>query len=691
MDTLVLAEKPSVARDLARVLGANKKGEGCLMGSGYIVTWALGHLVTLKEPDELDPKYKRWQRETLPILPGRLETKVIPKTRAQFSLIRNWMRSPDVSDVICATDSGREGELIFRYIYERAGCKKPVRRLWISSMTDEAIRKGLDALRPAEDYDALYRSARCRADADWLIGMNATRAYTLRYGVLLSIGRVQTPTLAMLVRRRQEIDRFKPEQYYTVRADFGDYSGVYQDVEGTRRIATREEAEQIAARDEKKAARVEEVVQEQKAERPPLLYDLTGLQRDANARFGFTAKHTLEIAQKLYEERKLLTYPRTDSNHLGTDMQEVVQKTLAAYDGPLAEVGQRALSYGIPKTPRVFDDAKLSDHHAIIPTGKPTQHLALAEDERKLYTMVATRLAAAFYPNYRYCAVRVITQVGEDRYLSTGRVVLDKGWKALYADDRKAKEKEGEEPLPQLTEGDVRSCRRATVREEATKPPKEMTDASLLACMEHAGREVQDEELRQELRDLALGTPATRAAILERLIEVGYVRRKGKILTATEKGVRLIEVVPPEISSAETTGRWEKALAEIARGAQKEPAFRSGIARMAAFLVQSADAGKPVSFPEETKKRAGKRRARPALGVCPLCKTGKVAENTKSFYCTRFQEGCSFQVWKDAFQRQGGPEITAKLIELCLQRGEVRGSTGTLILRDGKLTYRPKE
>ena len=388
MGTLVVAEKPSVARDIARVLGASQKGESCLTGGGYTVTWALGHLVTLKEPQELDERYKRWKAADLPILPERMETKVIPKTKKQFSAVKRLMNDAQISDVICATDSGREGELIFRYIYEKAGCTKPVRRLWISSMTDEAIRAGFDALRPASDYDALYASARCRAEADWLIGMNATRAYTLRYDALLSVGRVQTPTLSMLVRRRQEIDSFVPQTYYTVRADFGDYKGVYIGETGERRIDRREQAEAVAARVKGRTATVEQAERERKTELPPLLYDLMALQREANAQYGFTAKKTLSLAQKLYEERKLLTYPRTDSRYLSCDMVGKVQKTLDSYDGALEALGKEALGFGVGPTRRVFDDAKLTDHHAIIPTGRRAAGMALSEDDRVAHAFV---------------------------------------------------------------------------------------------------------------------------------------------------------------------------------------------------------------------------------------------------------------------------------------------------------------
>ena len=692
MQTLVVAEKPSVARDIARVLGAKDKGENCLIGSGYAVTWALGHLVTLKEPQELDERYTRWRAEDLPILPEKMETKVIKKTKSQFLAVKKLMNDKETQDIICATDSGREGELIFRYIYEQAGCKKPVRRLWISSMTDEAIRAGFDSLRPSADYDALYASARCRADADWLIGMNATRAYTIRYGVLLSIGRVQTPTLSMIVKRRKEIDAFVPKLFYTVRADFGDYQGVYIDKKGERKLETEEAAQQIARRVSGQTAQVTQSTKEHKSVWPPLLYDLTTLQREANAQLGFTAKKTLATAQKLYEQHKLLTYPRTDSRYLSHDMLGKVQSTLERYDGALKPIGEQALAYGVRMTKRVFDDAKLTDHHAIIPTGKRAENLTA--DERKLYEMVARRLAAVFYPNYEYDALRVVTTCGEDDFLSTGKAVTQEGWKAVYGGDetrerRKKKTDDDEQRLPALAVGDERRCENAQVVRDQTKPPKEYNDASILLDMEHAGRQIEDEEIREQMKDCALGTPATRAAIIERLIDVGYVQRSGKTLVATEKGVHLIEAVPPEIASPETTGRWERALAEIARGSDGEARFRQGIARLAAFLVQNASSAPDVAFAKE--ERRGKKRV-PTLGVaCPVCGQGKVAENSKGFYCTRFREGCKFTIWKDALTRVGGPMLNAKLLKLCMEKKDVRGSTGTIHYDAGQIRFSPGE
>ena len=672
MHTLVVAEKPSVARDIARVLGADSRGESCLLGNGWVVTWAIGHLVTLKEPQELDERYAKWRAQDLPILPEKMETKVIRKTAAQYKVVKNLMNDDKTQRIVCATDSGREGELIFRYIYEQAKCTKPVDRLWISSMTDEAIRAGFEALRPMSDYDALYRSARCRADADWLIGMNATRAYTLRYNVLLSIGRVQTPTLSMLVHRRKEIDSFVPETYYTVRADFGDYQGVYVSPKGEKRLQSREEAEALAERVKGRQGAVVSAQSEHKTERPPLLYDLTTLQREANAQLGFTAKKTLATAQKLYEQHKLITYPRTDSRFLSHDMLAKVQKTLGAYDVGLEEIGQNALAFGVSLRPRVFDDAKVTDHHAIVPTGKSAARANLSPDERGLYEMVARRLAAVFYPDHEYDALRVVTRVDADDFLSTGKSVTREGWKEVYRKQaeekaRRRKQDSEEQALPPLAVGDQRTCRKALAKEEQTKPPKEHNDASILREMEHAGRQIEDEALREQMKDCALGTPATRAAIIE----------------------RLIEAVPPEIASPETTGRWEKALSAIARGSDGEARFREGIARLAAFLVQHASGAPDVAFEKEERRGKGARKPRDMGIPCPLCGKGKMAENTKSFYCTRYRDGCKFTIWKDTLVRNGGPMLDAKLMKLCAEKEDVRGSTGVIHYEKGAIRFSP--
>ena len=696
-DTLVVAEKPSVARDIARVLGARTGVDGFLQGNGYIVTWAIGHLVSLKEPEELDERYKRWRMGDLPILPDHMELKVLPKTRKQFTVVKRLMNGKETDSIICATDSGREGELIFRYIYRMAGCKKPFQRLWISSMTDEAIRGGFASLRPGSDYDALYQSARCRSEADWLVGMNASRAFTLRYNVLLSVGRVQTPTLKLLVQRRKEIDSFHPEPYYLVQANFGDYQGTWFDHQKAgfeKKIPSQEQAKEIAQKIKGQPARVLSVTQEEKKEAPPQLYDLTTLQREASNQLGFTADKTLKTAQSLYEKHKLITYPRTDSRYLSHDMGPSVQKAWAAAPQPLADFAAPLLEKPVPMPKRIFDDAKLTDHHAIIPTGKRMKPESLSADEARLFDLIARRVIAAFYPPYVYNATRVVTESMGERFVSGGVSVVQEGFKALYRDTGRKTKKEEEAQLPALHQGDERTVVKTQVKNEQTKPPKEHTDASLLSEMEYAGRKFEDEELREQMRGCSLGTPATRAAIIERLISVGYAKRKGRQIMATEKGVRLIEAVPADIASPETTGRWEMALEKIAQGNGDQERFLEGIRRLSAFLVEYAGQKAPdVPFEKEERRGKGRRRASNQMNLpCPLCGKGRVTENSKAFGCSRWQEGCGFTLWKNAVTGVGGPELNQKIIKALLTStdGSVRGSTGTLHYRNGMVVFTKK-
>jgi len=696
---VVVAEKPSVGRDIARVLKCSQRGEGFLRGEEYIVTWAVGHLVTLCEPDELDEKYKRWRMEDLPILPEHIPTKVISKTRSQFSVIKKLMNDSETEKIICATDAGREGELIFRLIYEKAKCNRPVDRLWISSMTDEAIREGFAGLKSAREYDGLYRSAQCRSQADWLVGMNASRAFTLRFDALLSIGRVQTPTLAILVKRHHEIAGFKPEEYYTVTAQFGDYSGQWfdekaEDEKKAQRIPTKEQADQIAKAVKGKAARVKSVSAERKKEMPPQLYDLTSLQREANKKLGFTADKTLKVAQELYEKWKAITYPRTDSRYLPMDMLGRTKQTLQKLPGeykPLVEGIPWKEDGKLPISRRIFDNAKVSDHHAIIPTPQTAPVDKLPQDAARLFDMIARRSIAVFYPAHEYDAIRVITQCQGHAFKSTGRVVMVNGWKDVYPSD----EKEGD-ALPNLKEGDGRTVEKASVKKEATKPPSPHTDASLLAAMENAGRELEDEALREQMKGSGLGTPATRAAIIERLIQVGYAARRGRALTATEKGVSLIAIAPDEIASPETTGKWELALDRIAKGQGDAQRFMQGICSLTNFLIGYArDTKTEAVFPEEMRRKGkggkGKAAANTVPGVkCPLC--GKpVQQNSKAFGCSAWREGCHFTLWKNALVRGGGPELNEKLVALLLEKGTVRGSTGVISLSDGMLSFTPRD
>lgn len=700
---VVLAEKPSVGRDIARVIGCTTRGDGCLIGEQYIVTWAVGHLVTLAEPDEMDEKYKKWSFSTLPILPETIPLKVISATKSQFSTVKKLINDKETDSLICATDAGREGELIFRYIYEKAGCKKPFRRLWISSMTDEAIREGFQSIRPGNDYDGLYESARCRSKADWLVGMNASRAFTLKYDALLSVGRVQTPTLAILVKRRKEIENFKPEGFCTVTADFGDYRGVYfyEKLEPDTHLKTKAEAETIAAAVKGKTGTVTQAETIRKKEWPPQLYDLTSLQRDANRLLGFTADKTLKTAQSLYETHKALTYPRTDSRYLPPDMIPRVVQTMKLLPENYQKYVPGALPGGkLPVSKRTIDASKVTDHHAILPTSRKADVSRFSEDERNLYDLVARRMLAAFYPVCEYDATKVITTVGDHSFRTNGRVTVVNGWHDVPPLEKPPKAKKAPKPeeeeegqLPPLAEGDTREVKKTQIREDKTKPPAPHTDASLLAAMETAGKDLEDEELVRLMKGSGIGTPATRAAIIERLIKVGYASRRGKTLNATDKGVMLIDVMPPEIASPETTGRWELALHEITDGKQDPDRFMDGIRKMSAFLVDYArDQAKPLAFPpDERRKRTGTKRGGGSTvlegTVCPVCGKGKMRENSAAFGCT--EAGCPCVLWKDGLSRGGGPALNAKLVTLLLEKKEVKGSTGILAIRDGKILFTP--
>ena len=700
---VVLAEKPSVGRDIARVIGCRTSGDGCLIGEKYIVTWAVGHLVTLSEPDEMDEKYKKWSFATLPILPEKIPLKVISATKTQFSKVKKLINDKETDSLICATDAGREGELIFRYIYEMAGCKKPFDRLWISSMTDEAIREGFSAIRPGSDYDGLYESARCRSKADWLVGMNASRAFTLKYDALLSVGRVQTPTLAILVKRRKEIENFKPEGYCTLTADFGDYRGIWfsENNDPDTHIKTKEEAEAAAADVKGKTGRVISAETTRKRDLPPQLYDLTSLQRDANRMLGFTADKTLKTAQSLYETHKALTYPRTDSRYLPPDMIPRVVQTMKLLPDVYKPYVAGALPEGkLPVSKRTIDASKVSDHHAILPTAKKADLSKFSPDERNLYDMVARRMLAAFYPAYEYDATKVITAVDSHTFRTNGRVTVNNGWHDVPPLEKPPKPKkstkadeEEEGPLPNLQEGDTREVRKTQVKEDQTKPPAPHTDASLLSAMETAGKDLDDEELVRQMKGSGIGTPATRAAIIERLIKVGYAARRGKTLNATDKGVLLIGIMPPEIASPEMTGRWELALHDITDGKQDPERFMDGIRKMSSFLVDYArNTAKPMAFPpdERRKKYTGRSGGSATVlegTVCPVCGKGKLRETNLAFGCT--EAACKCTIWKDCLQRSGGPALTAKLMTLLLEKKQLQGSTGVLAVADGKILFTP--
>ena len=591
--TLIIAEKPSVGRDIAKVLKCKSKGDGYLYSDEYIISWAVGHLVSLADPQDYDPSLKKWSLGSLPIIPASFQLKPIQSSKKQLDVLKKLMASKEVDSLICATDSGREGELIFRYIYDYAKCRKPFRRLWISSMTDKAITEGFDKLKPGSEYDNLYRSAKCRSEADWLVGINASRAYTLRHNVLYSIGRVQTPTLAIIVARQKEIDAFVPKDYWEIFVDFDIYKAIWVDKDKKEsKIFEKEKAQAIIDKIKGKNGRVDSIEKEDKKQLPWLLYDLTELQRDCNRKFGYTAKKTLSIAQDLYEKRKLITYPRTDSRYLTDDMKPKIRAVLQRLDfGEYKDYAQRLLDMEeLPFSKRIFDNGKVSDHHAIIPTESKVNVNALSQDELNVYGLIARRFISVFYPPYLYSVTRIITIIEEENFLTKGTTVNQLGFMELYKNDKDKEEGEEDAVLPELETGQEYPLSKSQLKQKKTQPPKTYTEATLLSAMENAGRFVEDETLKEQMKDSGLGTPATRAAIIERLLQVGYLERKGRTLIPTEKGIRLISIVPEQVKSPETTGKWEKGLSSIAKGKMDAGRFMGSIVRYVNFLVESSRA-----------------------------------------------------------------------------------------------------
>jgi DNA topoisomerase-3 len=605
MPVVVVAEKPSVARDLAAVLGARTRAEGCLRGGDWIVTWALGHLVKLATPERIDPRWKRWQMSTLPMLPEAWPLEVLEGTAAQFQVVARLLNAADTTGVVCATDAGREGELIFRLIYEAASCTKPVRRLWLSSLTPGAVRAGFGKLQDGSRYDALGEAARARSRADWLVGLNLTRAYTVRGDELLSVGRVQTPTLALIAERERAIRDFVPEPYKEVVATFGPagegpvYQGTFERPgprrggdEPSRLPADGELAAAVAARARAGTAHIDSVRREQRRQAPPLLFDLTELQREANRRFGFSAQKTLEVAQRLYERDKLLSYPRTDSRHLPADvaatLPEVVRTIVTPYASVVAPgTGERPLSR------RFVDDGRVTDHHAIIPTTTPSQ-LDPASDAGRIYDLVCRRLLAAWHDDHVTAVTNVVTVVEHegtrDDYRSRGSSVEQVGWRAVEPEPVRGKPRAGADAgapeLPGgLRTGDPRRVTDVAVLDKTTRPPRAFTDATLLTAMESAGATLDDRELSEAMRERGLGTPATRAQILETLLARGYVVREGKALRATDRGLALIDRVDPRVKSAALTGEWERRLKRIERGEEDAAPFMAAIAELVTDIV----------------------------------------------------------------------------------------------------------
>jgi len=597
--TLVLAEKPSVARDLARVLKCNQKGNGCFIGSKYIITWALGHLVTLADPEVYDKKYKTWRLEDLPMLPKKMELVVIRETAKQFNIVKNLMRQDNVDELVIATDAGREGELVARWIIEKAGFRKPIKRLWISSQTDKAVLEGFANLKPSSQYNNLYMSAQSRAEADWLVGLNVTRALTCKYNAQLSAGRVQTPTLAMIVQREEEIRKFVPKDYWTINAKVNGFTVQWKDRNsGNSRIFDKNRAEEIVSRLKGQAGQIVDVQKEHKKELPPLLYDLTELQRDANRKFGYSAKKTLSIMQKLYETHKLVTYPRTDSRYITDDIVPTLPERLKSIAvGPYSETARSILRKKINSSKRFVDNSKVTDHHAIIPTEQFVDLGALDSDERNIYDLIIKRFLAVLSEPFEYEQITVKVDVKGELFFARGRIVRSPGWKAVYGElgrlGDEDEEDEQEQVLPEVKKGQMVKLIAINAVNGKTKPPARYTEATLLSAMEHPGKFVEDKSLREALETASgLGTPATRADIIEKLFDCFYVERRGKEIVPTSKGIQLISLVPPDLKSPELTAKWEQQLQLISRGRSSAGNFIKEMRDYASKLVSSVIASK---------------------------------------------------------------------------------------------------
>ena len=677
---LVIAEKPSVAASIAAALGVKEKKDGYIEGGGYLISWCVGHLVELADAAAYGEQYKKWSYESLPILPEEWQYTVAADKGKQFKTLKELMHRADVSEVVNACDAGREGELIFRFVYEVAGCNKPMRRLWISSMEDSAIKAGFADLGDGRDYDALYASALCRAKADWIIGINATRLFSCLYHKTLNVGRVQTPTLKMLVDRGEAISHFKKEKYYHVRLALSGAEAA------SERISDKPGADTLKAACEAETAVCVSLTKEKKTAAPPKLFDLTSLQREANKIYGYTAKQTLDLAQTLYEKR-LLTYPRTDSAFLTDDMGETAAKTVTMLSGKLPFMEGAEFT---PDVSRTLDSSKVSDHHAIIPTMElaKTDPAALPESERNILTLAGARLIFAAAEPHIFEAVTAVFSCAGTEFTARGKTVLAGGWKDLerrYRATLKGKpdpeDMEEENTLPELSEGQTFTSLTAKVTEHFTTPPKPHNEATLLSAMERAGNGDTDPDAERR----GLGTPATRAAVIEKLVKSGFAERKGKQLIPTQNGAALVSVLPDMLTSPQLTAEWENNLTQIAKGSADAGDFMQRIEAMTRELVKentAADKSKAVFTSGEEK---------PSVGKCPRCGS-PVHEGKKNFYCSN--RDCAFTMWKnDRFFEERKVAFTPKIAAALLKSGKANvkglyspktGKTydGTVVLAD---------
>lgn len=654
---LIITEKPSVGHAYSKVLGVRDRHDGYLEGGGYIVSWCVGHLVELSEPEEYDGRYSKWEYADLPIIPEEWKYRVSSGTKKQFEILKKLMARNDVDSICNCCDAGREGELIFRLVYKKCGCKKPVERLWISSMEDSAIKEGFDNLRPGTEYDSLYEAALCRERADWIVGINATRLFSCLYRHTLNVGRVMTPTLAMVVMREAAIKAFKPEPFYTVQliAD--------QVQAGGERMKERNQASEIVEKCRTAGtARITKVTQKEKSEKTPLPYDLTSLQRDANRMLGFTAQQTLDYTQSLYE-KKLVTYPRTDSRYLTEDMAGMLPGLVQRIQ---AETGIAA-DMSIPlHAQQIINGKKVTDHHAIIPTNS-IQCAAISElpsGEKAVFQLIATRLLCSVGDPFRYSETAVEMECAGETFTTKGRTILDSGWKAIQEAVYPPQKEKAEEPdtIQSVSEGSVLTLSDVKIKEGQTSSPKHFTEDTLLQMMESAGAD----EMPDEVERKGIGTPATRAGIIEKLVQKGFIERRGdkksKHLVSTDKGDALVTVVPEQIQSPSLTADWEEKLLEIERGNYDSETFMAEISSMITGLVKNYEAVKGADTLLPSREKAGK-----VIGSCPSCGSD-IAEMQKGWFCTG--KNCKFAIWRDNnYFKKLGKKMTPQLAEQLIRKG----------------------
>ncbi|MGN0447044.1 MAG: DNA topoisomerase III [Acutalibacteraceae bacterium] len=658
--TLVLCEKPSVARDIARVLGCKGKGDGCINGDKYVVTWALGHLVTLADPDAYDDKYKAWRLEDLPMLPDKMKLVTIKQTSKQYRVVSALMKRPDIDKLVIATDAGREGELVARWIMQKAHCKLPAYRLWISSQTDRAIKEGFQNLKSAKEYDNLYYSAQARAEADWLVGLNTTRALTCKYNASLSAGRVQTPTLAMIVEREKEIQSFVPKTYYTLQADFGNFKATYRDSKGNTRFSDRAFTEELQKSLMRASYRVTKIDKARKKKAPPAAYDLTELQRDANKKYGYSAKQTLSLMQSLYEYHKVLTYPRTDSRYITDDIVPTLPERLRACAvGQFTAVAMKKSREKL-QTKYIVNSAKVTDHHAIIPTEQSPDLGRLSHDERNIYELVVKRFLEVLSEPYEYDEMKVEIDAPKGQFFCKGKTPVTAGWKEysgnLTDDEEEDDTDDKAQQLPKLTVGQALTLKGMKITEGKTRPPARYTEATLLSAMENPSKQITDKALKAVIAETSgLGTPATRADIIEKLFDNFSIERVGKEIHPTAKGTQLVSIVPEDLRSAVLTAKWEQQLQNISRGKQSMKKFITEMREYSTSLVAKVVASDAKYNHENATK-----------DKCPVCGKYLLEVNGKKGKMLICQD-------RECGYRKGLTQVTNARCPECHKKLELRG------------------